>query len=202
LDTLVFGKIVGGEAARLAKEVGERGKTRGPSSSSLRLNVNSQKEYENYGIFTSKESIKFLKEIQELMNYDAGIIRDETWLQHGLKRILELKKEFYSKDNILKEFKIDDDGNSENVVLTWEVKSSLVVCEAIIRSALIRQESRGAHYRSDFPSPDNEKWNVNIYCRNQDREMVLNKQNVKEINGPLADLLKAHNKPEHQREFE
>ena len=201
LDTLVFGKIVGGEADRLAKEVGERGKTRGPSSS-LRLNINSQKEYEDYGIFTSKEPIKFLKEIQELMNYDAGIIREESRLQHGLKRILELKKEFYSKDNILKEFKIDDDGNSKNVVLTWEVKSSLVVCETIIRSALMRQESRGAHYRSDFPSPDNEKWNVNIYCRNEDREMVLNKQNVKEIKGPLADLLKARNKPEHQREFE
>jgi succinate dehydrogenase/fumarate reductase flavoprotein subunit len=202
LDTIVFGKIVGGEAASLVKELGERGKTRGPSSS-LRLNVNNQKEYEDYGIFISKEPIKFLKEIQELMNQNAGIIRDEARLQHGLGRILELKKEFYSKDNILKEFKIEDDeDDSENVVLTWEVKSSLVVCEAIIRSALMRQESRGAHYRSDFPSLDNEKWNVNIYCRNEDREMVLYKQNVKEIKGPLADLLKAHNKPEHQREFE
>ena len=200
LDTIVFGKIVGGEAARLAKEVGDRGKTRGPPSS-LRLNVNNQ-EYENYGIFIFKEPIKFLKEIQELMNHDAGIIRDETRLQHGLKRILELKAEFYSKDNFLKDFKIDDDGNSENVVLTWEVKSSLVVCEAIIRSALMRQESRGAHYRSDFPNLHDEKWNVNIYCRNEDREMVLFKQNVKEIKGPLADLLKAHIKPEHQREFE
>src|ERR687896_2262286 len=108
LDTIVFGKIVGGEAARLVKEVAERGKTRGPSSS-LRLNVNNQKEYEDYGIFIFKEPIRFLKEIQELMNHDAGIIRDETRLQHGLKRILELKEEFYSKDNILKEFKIEDD---------------------------------------------------------------------------------------------
>ncbi|HEY9386623.1 MAG TPA: FAD-binding protein [Nitrososphaeraceae archaeon] len=204
LDTIVFGKIVGGEAARLAKEVAERRKTRGPPpSSSRRLNVNNQKEYEDYGIFIFKKPIKFLKEIQELMNQNAGIIRDETRLQHGLRRILELKKEFYSKDNILNEFKIEDDeGNSENVVLTWEVKSSLVVCEAILRSAQMRQESRGAHYRSDFPSPDNEKWNVNIYCRNEDREMVLYKQNVREIKGPLADLLKTHIKPKHQREFE
>jgi succinate dehydrogenase / fumarate reductase, flavoprotein subunit len=203
LDTIVFGKIVGGEAARLAKEVGERGKTRGPPpSSSLRLNVNNEKEYEDYGIFIIKEPIKFLKEIQEIMNYDAGIIRDETRLQHGLKRILELKEEFYSKDNFLKEFKIDDEGNSENVVLTWEVKSSLVVCEAILRSALMRQESRGAHYRSDFPNLDDEKWSVNIYCRNEDREMVMYKQNVKKIKGLLADLLRAHIKPEHQREFE
>jgi succinate dehydrogenase / fumarate reductase flavoprotein subunit len=197
LDTIVFGKIVGSEAARLAKEVGNGGKTK-ELSSSLRLNVNNQKGYEDYGIFIFKEPIKLLKEIQELMNHDAGIIRDETRLQHGLKRILELKEEFYSKDNSLKESK----GNSENVVLTWEVKSSLVVCEAIIRSALMRQESRGAHYRSDFSNLDDEKWNVNIYCRNEDREMVLFKQNVKEIKGPLADLLKAHIKPEHQREFE
>jgi succinate dehydrogenase/fumarate reductase flavoprotein subunit len=203
LDTVVFGKIVGGEAARLAKEVErEINKIRGPSK--LRLNVNNQKEFEDdHGIFIVKEPIKFRNEIQELMKQNAGIIREETKLQNGLKRILELKNEFYSKDNILKEFKIDDDGNGENVVLTWEVKSSLVVCEAIIRSALMRQESRGAHYRSDFPNLDDEKWKVNIYCRKEGAaEMVLFKQNVKEIKGPLADLLQAHIKPEHHREFE
>jgi succinate dehydrogenase/fumarate reductase flavoprotein subunit len=138
------------------------------------------------------------------MKQNAGIIREETKLQNGLKRILELKKEFYSKDNILKEFKIDDDeGNGEkNVVLTWQIKSSLLVCEAIIRTAMMRQESRGAHYRSDFPKLDDEKWKVNIYCRKEGGEMVLFKQNVKEIKGPLADLIEAHIKPEHHREFE
>ena len=126
-------------------------------------------------------------------------------MQNGLKRILELGKEFYAKDNIIKEFKIDDD-NSENIVLTWQVKSSLIACEAIIRSALMRQESRGAHYRSDFPNLDDEKWKVNIYCRKESEEasaeMILFKQNVKEINRPLTDLLEAHVKPEHHREFE
>ena len=200
LDTVVFGKIVGSEAARLAQEVGrEINKIREPSE--LRLNVNNQKEFDDDGIFIVKEPIKFRNEIQELMKQNAGIIREETKLQNGLKRILELKNEFYSNDNILKEFKIDDD-NSENIFLTWEVKSSLVVCEAIIRSALMRQESRGAHYRSDFPEIDDEKWNVNIYCRKVAREMVLFKQRVKEIKGPLADLLEAHVKPEHHREFE
>jgi succinate dehydrogenase/fumarate reductase flavoprotein subunit len=203
LDTVVFGKIVGGEAARLAKKLAGIKKTAGPSSQ-LQLNVNNQKEFEDdHGIFIVKEPIKFRNEIQELMKQNAGIIREETKLQNGLKSILELKNEFYSKDNILKEFKIDDDnGNGENVILTWEIKSSLVVCEAIIRSALMRQESRGAHYRSDFPNLDDEKWNVNIYCRKEGSEMVLFKQNVKEIKGPLADLIKAHVKPEHHREFE
>ena len=69
----------------------------------------------------------------------------------------------------------------------------------------MRQESRGAHYRSDFPNIDEEKWKVNIYCRKGKkvgREMVLFRQSVKEIKGPLADSLKAHIKPEHHREFE
>lgn len=66
----------------------------------------------------------------------------------------------------------------------------------------MRQESRGAHYRSDFPEMDEENWNVNIYCKKVGKEMVLFKRNVKEIKGPLADFIKTHAKAEHQREFE
>jgi succinate dehydrogenase / fumarate reductase, flavoprotein subunit len=66
----------------------------------------------------------------------------------------------------------------------------------------MRQESRGAHYRSDFPNIDDEKWKVNIYCRKEGTDMVLFKDNVKEIKGPLADQLNIHVKPEHHREFE
>jgi succinate dehydrogenase / fumarate reductase, flavoprotein subunit len=194
LDTVVFGKIVGGEAAKFAKvnkEIKE-------SSLDLLADINN---HTKFGAFIVKESLKFRSEIQKIMTQNAGIIRDETKLQNGLKKILKLKDEFYSKDSIIEEFKIDD-GNCEKIVLTWQVKSALIVCEAIIRSALMRQESRGAHYRSDFPNLDDEKWKVNIYCRKEGKNMILFKQNVNEIKGPLAELLKAHVKPEHKREFE
>jgi succinate dehydrogenase / fumarate reductase flavoprotein subunit len=194
LDTVVFGKIAGDEAARLAKEIGDIKKT---EPSLLGLAINNQKEFDD-GIFIAKEPIKFRDEIQELMKHNGGIVREETKLQNGLRRILELKKEFYSKANILEEFNID----YESVVATWEVKSSLVACEAIIRSALMRRESRGAHFRSDYPNLDDEKWKVNIYCRKEGREMVLFKDSVNEIKGPLVDLLKVHVEPEHHREFE
>ena len=194
LDTVVFGKIAGAGAARFANEVTERQKT-GPSP--LRSKINTRVGFDD-GIFVVKEPITFRNEIQELMKYNAGIIREETKLRNGLKRILELKSKFYSKDNIIEEFKIDND----NVALTMQVESSLVVCEAIIRCALMRQESRGAHYRSDFPNTDDEKWKVNIYCRKEGRNMVLFKDNVKEIEGPLSDLLNIHIKAEHHREFE
>jgi succinate dehydrogenase/fumarate reductase flavoprotein subunit len=73
----------------------------------------------------------------------------------------------------------------------------------------MRQESRGAHYRSDFPKLDDERFKVNIYCRKDRKrlpaaveEMVLFKQDVKEIKGPLSDLLTVHFKAAHKREFE
>jgi succinate dehydrogenase / fumarate reductase, flavoprotein subunit len=213
LDTIVFGKIAGEEAARLAKqEVGDAKKTEAPSTRQSNVDNNQKKEgfVDDYngGIFVVKEPIKFRNEIQELMKQNAGIIREETRLQNGLKRILELKSEFYSKDNIIEVSRIDDN-NSENIVITLQVKSSLVACEAIIRSALMRQESRGAHYRSDFPKLDDERFKVNIYCRKEGKgvsaataEMVLFKQNVKEIKGLLSDFLKIHVKAAHQREFE
>jgi succinate dehydrogenase/fumarate reductase flavoprotein subunit len=94
-------------------------------------------------------------------------------LRKGIKKISELEKTFYSKNNVLRSHK-----NYENVVSTWEVRSALVVCEAVLRSASMRQESRGAHYRSDFPDRDGRKWKVNIYCRKSGREMVLFKRPV------------------------
>jgi succinate dehydrogenase/fumarate reductase flavoprotein subunit len=206
LDTIVFGKIAGGQAARVANQVKEMNKTRRPLPRPIErsLNNNQKKEFGDTGLFIVKGPIKFRNEIQELMKQNAGIIREPTKLQFGLKRILELKSEFYSKDNMIRDFRIDDADNAENIVLTWQVKSSLIVCEAIIRSALTRQESRGAHYRSDFPKQDDEKWKVNIYCRKEGAtaEMILFKRMVKEIKGLLADFLNKYVKPEHQREFE
>lgn len=208
LDTLVFGKIAGDEAAKLTKETAsdkDEDKEGGEG-----LNFINQKELFNNNdgpIFVVKEPLFFRNEIQKVMKENAGIIRDETKLQKGLERILEIKEKFYSKDNILKEYKIDN----ENVVLTFEVKSALVICEAIIKSAIMRKESRGAHYRSDFPELDDEKWKVNIYCRmggeeirraKGDKDIILFKEPVKEIEGPLLDLIKIHIKAEHHREFE
>ena len=217
-NSLLGGKIAGGEAARFAKQgaTGNTKKTKAPSQLKKSSVDNQKKGFDDNddyygGIFVVKEPINFRNEIQELMKQNAGIVREQTRLQNGLKRILELKNEFYSnKDNInIKEFEIDNNNNFENVVLSWQVKSSLIACEAIIRSALMRQESRGAHYRSDFPKIDDESWHVNIYCRKEAKgvstvaaEMVLFKQNVKEIEGPLADFLKSHVKAEHHRTFE
>lgn len=204
LDTMVFGKIAGIEAAKLAKEITEEISFKIKSlSPQLNMNEGTSKEFKDE-IFVVKEPLVYRNKIQDLMEQYVGIIRDGTRLHKGLEKLLELNEGFHSELNVLREFQIDDYKNSlEDVITTLEVESSLVVCEAIIKSALMRQESRGAHFRSDFPNTDNEKWMKNIYCRkNGESEMVLSTVEVKIIDGPLKDLLKSHTKPQHHREFE
>jgi len=220
LDTLVFGKIAGDEAAKLAlreRKVNTEKPKEAPSqlkSSLVNQKNRSDDDYDvdNYeGTRLIEEPMKFRNELQKVMMQNAGILRERSRLQDGLKRILELKNEFYSKKqaiNLVESDSVYSSDNIENIILTLQVKSSLVTCEAIIRSALMREESRGAHYRSDFPRLNDERWRVNIYCTKRGNrapelaEMTLFKQNVKEIRGPLADFLKSHIKAAHHRTFE
>ncbi|MFL6355718.1 MAG: FAD-dependent oxidoreductase, partial [Nitrososphaeraceae archaeon] len=113
LDTIVFGKIAGNEAAKLAKQVMKENpkKTKEVSSQLKSSFVKQKNRYDDdyyEGTFVVKEPIKFRNEIQDLMMQNAGILREQSRLQNGLKRILELKNEFYSnKHNInLKESNI------------------------------------------------------------------------------------------------
>jgi succinate dehydrogenase/fumarate reductase flavoprotein subunit len=44
-----------------------------------------------------------------------------------------------------------------------DVRNLLTASELIARSALTREDSRGAHYREDFPELDNANWLKNVY---------------------------------------
>jgi succinate dehydrogenase/fumarate reductase flavoprotein subunit len=214
LDTMVFGKIAGGEAAKMTKKATKASTKNTEAQAQLKSIVTNQEEvFDDYdvGIFVVDKPLRFLKEIQELMKQNAGIVRERTRLENGLKRILELRNEFYSNRASIdiREFKNDDNNSFENIILTWQVKSSLIACEAIIRGGLLRKESRGAHYRSDFPNLD-KRWKVNIYCRKRsngstvaaEEEMILFKHGIREIKGPLAGYLRSHVKAAHHRTFE
>jgi succinate dehydrogenase / fumarate reductase, flavoprotein subunit len=192
LGTLVFGKIAGREAAtKVARERKRTSNGRSSTSSILRISYNEDKMFA-YTLFAVKQPLRMLSQVQQIMQENAGIIREGIKLRKAIKKILELEKTFYSKHSVLRRYT-----DYENAVKTWEVKSALVVCEAVLRSALMRQESRGAHYRSDFPERDDSKWKVNIHCIKRGEEMVMFKLPVSKIKEPIEELLKAEIKAEH-----
>lgn len=195
LGTVVFGKIAGREAAAKVTRKKKKNKKTINSKSSSILGITYDKDKKKklaHTLFAVKQATRIRNQIQQVMQENAGIIREASKLRKGIKKISELEKTFYSKNNVLKSFK-----NYENFVTTWEVKSALVVCEAVLRSASMRQESRGAHYRSDFPNRNVRKWKVNIYCRKRGREMALFKRQVSKVKEPIKDLLKVPTKVEH-----
>ena len=192
LGTVVFGKIAGREAATKVAREKKRTINDKSSSSIIGITYNNNDKRLAPTLFAVKQPLRICSQIQQVMHENAGIIREASKLRKGIKKISELEKTFYSKNNVLRSHK-----NYENVVSTWEVRSALIVCEAVLRSASMRQESRGAHYRSDFPDKDGRKWKVNIYCRKSRREMVLFKRPVSKVREPIKDLLKVPMKVEH-----
>lgn len=83
--------------------------------------------------------IRLKREIAMIMTEHAGIIRNETLLQEGLDKLEKLKREIPEEPN-------------EYYTLTSQ--NLITVAELIIRSAIYRKESRGGHYREDFPQSD------------------------------------------------
>jgi succinate dehydrogenase / fumarate reductase, flavoprotein subunit len=97
-------------------------------------------------------------EIQDVMTVHAPIVRDAPGLQAGLEKILELEKRAAQCGT----------GGSNTLAFNpgWhtakDLHSMLVNAEALLRSALERKESRGAHARSDYPDTDDQLVAVNF----------------------------------------
>lgn len=70
-----------------------------------------------------------------------------------------------------------------DVALAFEQRNLLDVAEVIATAAAMRTESRGSHYRSDFPARDDGAWLTNIFVTRSGGELSLNKAWVNEEHG-------------------
>ncbi|MBE9523170.1 MAG: hypothetical protein IME95_08265 [Proteobacteria bacterium] len=93
----------------------------------------------------------------------VGIIRTKRDLQEALGRIKELTA-------CLPRIRIRD---RRGITKYLELRNMLRLSEMVCRAALLRTESRGAHYRTDYPEEDNDNWLKNILIRKQGSEMSL-----------------------------
>jgi succinate dehydrogenase/fumarate reductase flavoprotein subunit len=109
-----------------------------------------------------------LRDAMRLSNWERlGIIREEKGLQEGLNLIRELKERMNHAGI--------PEGRSYNILWNdWlNMRNLLDVSEIVGISALERKESRGAHYRSDFPRKNNKEYLKNFLIKQQNGEIKV-----------------------------
>jgi succinate dehydrogenase/fumarate reductase flavoprotein subunit len=104
------------------------------------------------------------KMIGEVLWEKSGILRDEEGLKNAMKSLERIR----SKS--VPEVKAE---TPKEILEMMEVENALWVGEMIIRSALVRKESRGAHFREDFPKMDDQNWKGNIFLKKSEGGMTL-----------------------------
>jgi succinate dehydrogenase / fumarate reductase flavoprotein subunit len=122
-----------------------RGAIYAEAETELKQVLNQSGEYSSYDLRTR---------LQDTMTEHCGIYRDGDRLTAGLAQLQEIKHDYATKLNI------SDRSLVFNMELTaaLELRSLIHVGEIIMASALQRQESRGAHYRTDSTDRNDEKY--------------------------------------------
>jgi succinate dehydrogenase / fumarate reductase flavoprotein subunit len=178
-DLIVFGQRAGEFAAKFAKEQGA-GKI-----DNAQLEEAARQALEPFEREGSPEGpYQVQHDLQEMMQDLVGIVRREQ----ELAKALEGLKEFWARAG-----KVAVAGNREynpGWHTALDLKHLLTVSEAITRSALDRRESRGGHFREDFPKkdPEAQKYNT-VVLKAKDGTMQLRREPIPEMPAELKQVI-------------
>jgi succinate dehydrogenase / fumarate reductase flavoprotein subunit len=147
IDLVVFGRRAGEALAASVK------KTEMPQ---LPVEAEEAVEKKSQGLFKSEggERVPVIREaMQQVMTEKCNVFRNQHDLQKALAEIRQLKKRYA---NVC----LANSSRRFNYALqdALELENMLKTAEAIVFSALQRKESRGAHYREDFPKRNDAEW--------------------------------------------
>jgi len=177
-DLLVFGKRAGEHAASFAREHGAGHVDPHQVETAASEAVRPFERPPGGGPYQVQE------ELQEMMQNLVGIVRREEELTKALEEIRGLWQRARS---------VYVGGNREynpGWHTALDLPSLLTVSEAITRAALDRKESRGAHFRDDFPSKDSAFAKFNIVVRKgPDAEMQVGREPVPEASPELRQII-------------
>jgi succinate dehydrogenase / fumarate reductase flavoprotein subunit len=93
------------------------------------------------------------REMQDVMMDYVGVFREEEGIERAIDKVKELQERY-------QQIALDDKGNRFNtdVLEAWELGALLDMAEVTAVAALSRTESRGGHYREDYPNRDDDNW--------------------------------------------
>jgi succinate dehydrogenase / fumarate reductase flavoprotein subunit len=177
-DLLVFGQRAGAVAAEYARRL-----LKIPGINPQEAEAAAQYLVAPFEEGGTENPYAVMQDIQQCMENHAGIVRTKEELERGLVVLEGLKQRArYVKVS-----------GSRHYNPGWhyaiDLRAMLVVCEAIIRSALNREESRGGHTRLDFPETEDVLENVNTVVRQQQDRMICEYVRRPEVPEDLKKLL-------------
>ena len=154
-ETVAFGTVAGKAVAERAVEAGSLSDSViaaqvEPTLASLSARADSDGAYEVTAVF---------EELQSLMWDHAGLLRDEESLREGLDTVTDIREK--TTDLAVGSL------TSESFEFAVDVEFMLTAAEAVLRGALKRTESRGAHYRTDYTETES-TWQQNILFEQAD----------------------------------
>ena len=150
LETLVFGERAGRKAAEQVEK-----EKKIPDKAVFQDHLKAFQSGIEEIFERKREEPSFLirEEMKTLMTSQAGIFRQESALLAAREKIKELKKRFLKIG-----IKQRDLAFNNEFIQYWELQGMLHLAEAIVEGALARKESRGSHFRVDYPNRNDEHW--------------------------------------------
>ncbi len=178
-DLLVFGRRAGLYAAKFAKD-NPKG-----SLNEMDVELSAKAALEPFDRPASGESpYKVQEDLQEMMQNLVGIVRKEDEMKEALVGLQKLKER-------AKHVRVP--GNREynpGWHTALELNNLLTVSEAITISAIERKESRGGHFRDDYPEKDPNAATFNLVTsRGAGGQMSLRRQPVAKLPPELAQVI-------------
>jgi succinate dehydrogenase / fumarate reductase flavoprotein subunit len=178
LETLVFGRIAG---ESMAKTIKGNSEARDPFGKALRLEQRRIDE-----ILSDKDGSvgpsTLRKNLKILMTEHFGVFREANRMRDGLASLQVLREGM--KKMTVREHSMSF---NQSLIMAMELRDMILVAEAVGVAALKREESRGSHWRTDFPRRDDERFLRHNLIFIKGEELVLESSPVRLGDFPLQE---------------
>ena len=184
-DLLVFGKRAGQYAAAFASENPRGDLAAAESEQTESASAEALAPFDDPdGGAEAVNPYAIQSELQDLMQDRVGIVRNQELLESGLEGVLALRERSAG---------VRVDGNrswNPGWHTALDLPNLLLVSEAVARTAALRKESRGAHFREDHPAKDDHWGRTTLVARRgADGEMEIVEEPVKEPRAELQQII-------------